>query len=323
MISEGERVGWKAITLASDELSVTVLPEKGADIYELVDRSLDLDLLFKAPWGLQPPGSAPREGSGGMPFLHNYEGCWQELFPNADAACTVDGVELPFHGEVATLPWQVEQDGDELVCRVECRLVPLALERRMRVDGTTLTLSETVVNRGEREQSFVWGHHCVLGAPFLEAGCRLHAPAETIETIAEIWDETARLAHPQRERWPHAALRDSGTVDLSRVPGSEVGSHDDVYLTDLSHGFVAVENPRLGRTFRLSFDRDLFPFLISWQPYGGARAMPLRGCYALGVEPWVSRGNLADAIECGQARRLAAGARMQTVLTASIEQRAA
>ena len=319
MISEGERSGWRAITLASDELAVTVLPEKGADLYELIDRSRDLDVLFKSPWGLQPPGSAPRQGSHGSPFLHNYEGCWQELFPNADAACTVDGVELPFHGEVATLPWQVEEVGGELVCRVECRLVPLTLERRMRVEGSTLTLEETVTNIGEHGQSFVWGHHCVLGSPFLEAGCRLHAPATTIETIAEIWDETVRLAHPQRGRWPHAALRDGGTIDLSQVPGPEAGSHDDVYLSDLTDGFVAVENPRLERTFCLRFDRNVFPFLIVWQPYGGAREMPLRGSYALGVEPWVSRGNLADALEQGQARHLEAGASSSTVLTASIE----
>ena len=97
MISEGERAGWRAITIASDELAVTVLPEKGADIYELIDRSLDLDLLFKAPWGLQPPGAAPREGSGETAFLHNYEGCWQDerilrlgaSFRRNEGVCTI------------------------------------------------------------------------------------------------------------------------------------------------------------------------------------------------------------------------------------------
>ena len=154
MIDESTRVGWRALTLSSDELSVTVLPEKGCDIYELVDRSLDLDVLFKTPWGLQPPGAAPRAGSEGMPFLHNYEGCWQELLPSADAACTVDGVELPFHGEVATRPWQVHEDDGELVCRIACELVPLSLERRMRVEGPSLVLRETVTNTGSRPQPF-------------------------------------------------------------------------------------------------------------------------------------------------------------------------
>ena len=46
-------------------------------------------MLFKTPWGLQPPGSPPREGSDGHAFLENYEGGWQELFPNCNDPCSV------------------------------------------------------------------------------------------------------------------------------------------------------------------------------------------------------------------------------------------
>jgi hypothetical protein len=80
--------GWRALTLTSDKLEVTVLPDKGADIYALADLESGIDPLFKAPWGLQPPGSPPREGSAGEKFLENYEGSWQELFPNTNDACT-------------------------------------------------------------------------------------------------------------------------------------------------------------------------------------------------------------------------------------------
>jgi hypothetical protein len=159
----------------------------------------------------------------------------------------------------------------------------------------------------------------VVGAPFLEAGCRLHAPAGTIVTLPEAWEETARLAPAQREPWPDALLRDGGRADLRQVPGPECGSHDDVFLTDLENGTVAVENPRLGRTFRLRFDHALFRWLCAWQPYGGARALPLAGSYALGIEPWVSRGNLAQAVEAGEAVELAGGAALETTLTATIE----
>ena len=125
-------------------------------------------------------------------------------------------------------------------------------------------------------RSFTWGHHCVVGPPFLEAGCRLDAPARTIVTIPEMWEDTARLAPGQRSPWPHAELRAGGTVDLREVPGPEAGSHDDVYLTDLAVGYVAVENPRLELAFRLDFDPAVFRWIISWQPYGGAEAHAAR-----------------------------------------------
>ena len=60
---EGERAGWRALTLRNGCIEVTVLPGKGCEIYEFRDRSTGVDVLFKSPWGLQPPGAPPREGS--------------------------------------------------------------------------------------------------------------------------------------------------------------------------------------------------------------------------------------------------------------------
>jgi hypothetical protein len=323
---EGERAGWRALTLRNGRVEVTVLPDRGCELYEFRDRSTGVDVLFKSPWGLQPPGARPREGSDGMAFLHNYGGGWQELFPTCNDACSHRGVELPFHGEVAVAAWDVSvasAGGEtvELVGRVRCKLTPFLLERRMVLErgGATLTLRERAENSGGSAHELVWGHHCVVGAPFLEAGCRLYAAARTIVTLREAWEETARLARSQREPWPRALLASGARADLRDVPGPEAGAHDDVFLTDLEEGTIAVENPRLGRTFRLGFDHELFRWLCSWQAYGGAHALPLAGSYALGIEPWVSSGNLAQAVAAGEAIELAGGASLETTLTATIE----
>src|SRR5438105_11748981 len=159
----------------------------------------------------------------------------------------------------------------------------------MRVEDGRLVLGETVTNDGDEAAHFVWGHHLVLGPPFLEAGCVLDAPVRTIVTIPEMWEDTARLEPGQRSAWPNARLRGGGTVDLREVPGPEAESHDDVFLTDLEGGWATVTNPRLGLRVRLDFDHRVFRWLIVWQPYCGGNEAPLTGSYALGVEPWHSR----------------------------------
>jgi hypothetical protein len=189
----------------------------------------------------------------------------------------------------------------------------------MSVDDGTLALDERVTNEGLVPAHFTWGHHLVLGPPFLEAGCTLDVPARTIVTIPEMWEDTARLEPGQRSDWPHARLRGGGTADLRVVPGPDAESHDDVYLTDLEGGTVTVEGPRLA--FRLTFDPAVFRWLVSWQPYGGARAEPLAGAYALGIEPWVSRLPLGEAVEAGEAIELAAGASFDTSLEVSAWQK--
>ena len=312
--------------LESDRLRVAVLPGKGADIYELVDVSSGVDVLFKTPWGLRPPGAPPREEADGLEFIGNYEGGWQELLPNANDACSYDGVELPFHGEVALLPWEVEvlEDGDDAVavrCSVRCRQLPFRLERVMRLarGRGELVVEGTVTNEGAARLPFVWGHHLVLGPPFLEPGCRLELPAEEIVTADEVWEQTARLEPGQRSQWPYGLLRRGGTVDLREVPGPEEGSHDDLFVGGLATGQATVKNVRLGLTFRLSWDAGVFPWVVVWQPYGGAVDPSLAGSYALGVEPWTFRGSLAQAVDAGRATWLEASESLTTVLVASIE----
>ncbi len=261
--------------------------------------------MFKAPWGLQPPGAPPREGSDGAAFLENYEGAWQELFPNTNDACRHGAVELPFHGEVATLPWSVSveaDDGREIAVRfsVDCRLSRCGWSGSMRLrhGARELVLDERVTNLSGERVPFTWGHHCVLGPPLVAAGAELRAPAATIITPPQAWEDTARLVPGQRSAWPMARLRAGGdAADLSRLPGPEAGSHDDVYLTGLDGGWVRGRQPRpsaLG--FRLDWDPAVFRWIIAWQPFGGARAMPLRGAYGLGVEPWTAGGNLEQAV---------------------------
>jgi hypothetical protein len=314
--------GWRAVHLTSDTLEVTVLPHKGADIYAITDLASGIDPLFKAPWGLQPPGSQPRAGSDGAAFLENYEGGWQELFPNTNDPASYRGISLPFHGEVATLQWSWLQVGGgfgETAVRftVECRLTPFRLERTMRLPHgeRRLVLDERVTNLSASPAHFTWGHHCVVGPPLVGDGAELRIPCRTIITGAEPWEDTARLVPGQRSNWPVAWRRDGGVVDLSRIPGPETGSHDDVFLTDLDGGWAELANSKLGLGFRLDWDPAVFPWVISWQPFGGARTMPLRGAYALGIEPWTSGGNLEAALAEGGAMALARHGHLETTVS--------
>ncbi len=325
-VTAGEVAGWQSVVLENDAIRVVVLPDKGAEIHQIVDLRSGVEMLFQAPWGLRPPRAEPLPGSGDDPFMWNYAGGWQELFPSVNEACAYRGRQIPFHGEVASLPWEhvVVEDGGSAAAvrfRVRTQATPFRLERVLQLQAgeATLAVESTVVNESPENAHFVWGHHCVVGPPFLEPGCRLEIPARTIVTSPELWEpDTARLEPGRRVPWPLAPLRAGGTVDLREVPGPETRSHDDLYVTDLEDGWLAVSNPRLGLTFRLDWDRALFGWIVLWQPYGGALEPPLAGSYALGIEPWTSMLNLERAVAAGTATALAAGASVSTRLQARL-----
>jgi hypothetical protein len=326
-IETGLEAGHRAIYLENDLLRITVLPDKGADIYAFVHKPTGLDFLWKNPVGLWPPVAPPHDGSSDAAFLHNYEGCWQELFPNCGDATTYIGKVVPFHGEVCSLPWRhtIEEQTDERLAvrfTVETRQTTFRLERVMRLErgSSRLILDETVTNIGNTDQHFVWGHHLVVGGPWFEAGCKLDAPARSIVTGDVLYEEkTARLAPGQREPWPHARTRDGRSVDLSMIPGPEAHSHDDALITDLSEGWVSVTNPRLNLTFSLHWDVAVFKWIVNWQIYGGADLPPFKGmAYGVGIEPWVSSKPLGAAVEAGEAIRLAPQEKFSTTLIAQV-----
>ena len=325
-VSAGVVVGWRSVVLENGLVRVIVLPDKGAEIHQLTHLPTGTDILFEGPWGLRPPGSEHLPGSGEDEFMWNYAGGWQELFPSVNEACVYRGERIPFHGEVASLPWEHEvvvAGGAEVKVRfwTETHATPFRVERTLglREGEAELVIDGTVENRSTEAAHFVWGHHCVVGPPFLEPGCRLEIPARTIVTAPELWEpDTARLEPGRRVPWPLAPRRDGGTVDLREIPGPETGSHDDLYVTDLAEGWLSVSNARLNLAFRLEWDHELYRWIVLWQPYGGAVAPPLTGSYALGIEPWTSSSSLERSVATGQATELAGGASLSTTLRARL-----
>ena len=191
---------------------------------------------------------------------------------------------------------------------------------RLPAESATLELECSVQNRSAEPESFVWGQHIVLGGDFLMDGCRLEIPAGRLVTPPELFEPaTAVLAAGQDEPWPMARGRRPGErIDLRAIPGPQAHSHDDACLTDLTEGRWTVTNPRLGLGFRLEWDVSVFPWVQMWTPYGGSELPPLTGIYGLGLEPWVSRFPLEQAIQHGQARRIGPGETLTTFLRATV-----
>jgi len=213
MFRQGEVGGHAAVWIENEQLRLTILPEKGADIYEFFHKPSGVEFMMRTPPGLQPPGPQPQTD-----FLENYEGAWQELFPNTGDACDYGGKLLPMHGEVALLPWSYEvkrDDETETAVRftVHCGQTPFRLERLMRLKAgeSTAEFEGRVTNEGDEPAHFVWGQHVVLGGTFLEGGCVVDTSAQWLDTPAQSYKpDAARLAAGQHEAWPFARARKAG-----------------------------------------------------------------------------------------------------------------
>ncbi|SRR5579884_1091275 len=318
----------RAVTLDNDLVRVTVLADKGADIYELRYKPKDVDVLWKAPWGLKELGALGATAADSLvAWMDHYEGGWQELLPSGGGPCVYKGVELGFHGEVSTAPWDyeiLEREGDRVAVRftVTTTRTPFRLERVMRLAAgePLLLLEERLTNEGAEPMDFMWGHHPAYGPPFLSGACVLDLPrARFIAHTGQIYPERSWLPDGGAWDWPLVTGKDGQQHDLSRIPGPESQVNNLGYAVDLAEGWYGLTNTELGLGIGLVWPKEVFSCIWVWQELNSSLGYPWYGrAYVMGLEPWTSYpgSGLVEALAAGTARCLEPGESLEGELRA-------
>lgn len=303
-----------SLTLENDLLRVTVLPDKGADIYELVYKPKNLDLLWKFDRGLKVPGKGiPYSADSHVAFMDYYEGGWQEIFPSGGGPTRYKGVEISFHGELCGLPWQVEilkGNSEEVSVKFTARTTrtPFKMERTLtlKAGDARLYIRERLTNESNEEMDYSWGHHPAFGAPFLAEGMLIDVPASWVELQKKPGD-TARLPAQMRFDWPNVTDSKGQPLDLSIIPPEADSSADLAFLGGLEEGWYSLTNPELNLGFGLVWPKEVFSYIWLWQEFRGGSGWPwYKSTYVMGFEPFTSYDDagLASCIEKGTARQI-------------------
>jgi hypothetical protein len=284
--------GFKAVILENARLRVVVLPEVGGKIHAIFDKALDRNLLYSNPRvEVRPPV-----------FGANVDNYWtgglDDAIPTGHP-CVVGGEELPFLGEVWSLPWQHERVGDDAVrFSRQGVITPFSIARtvQLRPDEAVVRLSYRIVNIGLAPFDFIWGVH-----PGLPVGPATHiqVPA-ALGVIDESWPDDRMGAPGTTYEWPRPELTELGS--------EPAGTWDLHYATELQAGWAAAWDASWGGGLGLRFDRTVFSTVWVWLVDGG-----WRGLRCVAVEPWIGYpARLDQALEAGRARRLEPGAELQT-----------
>lgn len=318
--------GFRTVFLENDLVRVGVLLDKGADLFQFLYKPTDTDFLWRAPNGLlDARRSKPTSASGAGAFLDSYHGGWQEIFPGG-GPMVYQGAEIGLHGEVTHLGWDCEilvDDPEEIAVQLSCETLrtPFRLERTMRlVQGSpVLFITERLTNLSPTEHAFMWGHHPAFGPPFLKQGVRLYVPAATGQVHDPQFAQSGIFNPGETFDWP--LIQNAGErLDLSRVPGPEAGFADLIYLSGLTEGWYAVQDPEAGIGFGLAWPLEVFPYLWFWLAYGRAPGYPWWDrVYCLALEPWTSIPNSFELAQAsGNLKTLKGGASIDISLTAVV-----
>ena len=264
----------QVVHLENDLISIDVLPELGAKIYNFVHRPSDRNLLWHNP--RIPPARQPF----GARFDDVWSGGWDELIPN-DIPTPVTGNEtLPDHGEIWSQPseWQVvESDGSNAAVRFvnHGHVLPTIFEKTimLRSGDPFCTVRYRLANSGRRPIDFLWNIHPAMA---ISPATRLDVPAR--RGIVERWG-TDHFEGSSDYDWPYVIDRSGQKIDLRRVYPPESTLADHHYLPRVSEGWYAVTDTQAKIGFGLVFPTSVFPHLWLFRTFGG-----WRGLYTLILE---------------------------------------
>ncbi|MFQ6097377.1 MAG: DUF4432 family protein [Armatimonadota bacterium] len=319
--------GLRVLVMENDLLRISLLLDKGTDIFEFLYKPRDVDFMFRHPNGVRNSATHVESIASKIgPFMDYSHGGWPEVLPNAGRTCEYKGAEFGLHGEVHGLPWKhrIVQDSPDCVAValwVRTVRTPFYLEKTLTLHrgSAVLHIAERLVNEGREPMELMWGHHPTFSTPFLDDTTVLDAPATRV-VIDGVPDDYSRFDPFQEFDWPEGPTRGGEVVDIRHVPplGSEIS--DMAYLTGLTDGWFAITNQSRELGFGMSWDLDTFKCIWWWMAFGGNFGYPLYGrAFAMAVEPMSSwPAILPNAIAKGTQLKMAAGEERQTWLKAVV-----
>ena len=319
--------GYRALLLQNELLQLLILLDKGAEIVQFLYKPLDVDFLWRGSNPLRSPKHfIPTDGMHASLFFNRWSGGWFEVLPNGGPACRYKGAELGFFAETINVPWDytlVEDSPEKVTVGLSIRTssTPFLLQKYLTLKAGTpaLFIQECVTNQGKESMEFMWGHHPVVGAPFLDESCRLCAPACEVEVFHDEDGPDYRMGLHQTGEWPIIKDRNGNPLDLRQIPSPSSRTMDNCYLKNFEEGWMAIVNTNKKIGLGFSWDAQVFRYVWLWQALGGGIGYPWYGrTYNIGMEPWTSYPccGLESAVERGTTMRLEAGQSIETWLTA-------
>lgn len=297
--------GLRAVILHNEKLRVTVFPEVGARVFDIIHVPTQTNVLWHNP--RVPLQRAPF----GSRFDDYWAGGWDEVFPN-DQESVVGGEKFPDMGEVWSQPWdyQTHEQGSSasVTTAVTTPISAAHVSRTLTLEkgSNNLTADYEIKNLSGDEIKFIWKIHAAFA---INDYCTILArPGRVV-----IDPRFRQLFDGAEYSWPLAPMKGGTKRDMSQI---RLNDHDCTcqYLTELADNQVGFRDELNGLESRMTFSKNLdnvWLFLSS----GG-----WRNNYVAAIEP--STGyphDLAEAIKQGHCSTLEGNGKLSARLVLCVD----
>jgi len=300
--------GLKMLELENEVLKVSIILDKGADIYEITYKKLDLDFLWKKPNGIRETKNHILSNPATLGnFEDYYAGGWQDVFAGGGPT-NYKGADLGLHGESALIPWQYKvlvDKEEEVSIELTCSLnrIPLSSTKTitLKSNNSSIFFNEIMKNECSEDIEFIWGQHPVYSDLFVNDDCYVETNAKNVIASGAGTYPNSDYKEDEKSSWPNMETKDGENTNLSKMSAGKSGSAELFFLGGFEEeeAWYALRNPRKNLSIGMVFDSKVYKHLWMWRVFNGSPGYPLYGrSYHLALEPFSSYpNNLDEAIK--------------------------
>jgi galactose mutarotase-like enzyme len=258
--------GFHALALESDAMRVVIVPDLGAKVVSLYDRT------FQREW-LVPPMRAVKQTVYGADFVSQDMSGWDEMLPTI-VPCDWNGAHLPDHGEVWSIPWELESAEEAVVLSVAGVAMSYRFTRSATlIEPHCLELKYVLTNTEKKAFPYLWAAHPQFA---VDTNTRIVLPPEVMHVVNVIdpdpvWGKAGEVCD-----WPNATSREGGTWCLDRVGSIESHTCRKFYVPpEQPVSWAALVDEKLGCGLRLDWSPSAAPYLGLWVDEGMYNSVPV------------------------------------------------
>ena len=259
-------------TLATEKLSLSVLPENGAAITD--GSFLGKSFLAKPPY----PSIVSTHLGTESDWVAAWNGGWQPLLPNAGGEYLQGKYPQGFHGNASQAIWNVTEAKPHSIS-LNWSDENLQSERGIKISDNEISVSCSLENLDNNPRPVIVTEHLVLGSEFLNSEITL-TPVGEAQFRELAYDGSANGA----EFAPWESFEKVGWSKVDSNTPARMGVFSNISCIRVSNEIYEIE---------ISWDATKLPYLWIWEEMGQTIDSPWDGKYwALGIEP----SNAADGV---------------------------
>ena len=253
-LTEGREKGLDVLDCDNGKIRFLLNVSKACDIMQLYHEGQNMSFVSKN-------GFTKRE----IPFLNRFEGGMLYTC-GLDSVGGRDGFELhgTFHNILAEIV-RAECNENEIVVEAVIRDTALfgknlVLKRKIfsAVGADSVTIQDTLVNEGYKDEEYCLLYHINIGYPMLDEGAKI---------IADVENYTPRTEYAEKNE---ATMYEMNAP----VPNQE----ETCYFLKMRRSEISLLNEKINKKLTVSYSGNTLPCFVEWKSMAS-------GDYALGLEP--------------------------------------